>query len=228
MATPRADDSRQPLIDRRATVLQRHFESVARTRMAGLPVLHAGLRVEAVGFRSLPDEPGVSLGVLITPWFMNLVRLPFERAATQGMNLPGLSVVRRLADRDWTFIGAGEGEFGGETPGPMECSSLFSPMFEFVDQAAARATALGVLELVLATPALVDGEVSSASSPRSGDGDAPQAGLLPSDSGRRTNPAAEVSSASGTDAVAVADAARPPVPARRGFLFGRRAAGQER
>ena len=55
--------------------LEAVFRSVAATRMKGIPLLHCGLRVEAVGFAPEPDGVMAS-GVLVTPWFMNLLRLP--------------------------------------------------------------------------------------------------------------------------------------------------------
>src|SRR4051794_8656986 len=58
------------------------FSTIAHTRMAGVPVLNASLRVEAIGFeRPLTGDvvaPVVGVGVLVTPWFMNLVRLPMR------------------------------------------------------------------------------------------------------------------------------------------------------
>jgi [NiFe] hydrogenase assembly HybE family chaperone len=50
-----------------------HFESVYRLHMQGLPIVNARLQVEAVGFRVYDGD---QLGVLITPWFMNLILLP--------------------------------------------------------------------------------------------------------------------------------------------------------
>lgn len=49
-----------------------HYRAVA-TRMAQLPVYHAALDVRAVGFR---EYRGRRAGVIVTPWFMNLVALP--------------------------------------------------------------------------------------------------------------------------------------------------------
>jgi [NiFe] hydrogenase assembly HybE family chaperone len=117
--------------------LEALFLRIAAQRMAGVPILHAGLRVQAVGFEA---EPGgaAAVGVLITPWFMNLVRLPL--AADAPMAAPGDSTMRAVGRERFAFIGAAEEGFG-----TYEACSLFSPMFEFVDQAAAQATAEAVL-----------------------------------------------------------------------------------
>ncbi|GMV45936.1 MAG: hypothetical protein AMXMBFR66_13340 [Pseudomonadota bacterium] len=113
------------------------FEHVARTRMAGLPLLHAGLAVHAEGFE--PEADGrCAWGVLLTPWFMNLVRLPL--AADASMALPGRSCARTVGCERLDFIGAHDPGLGA-----YEICSLFSPMSAFVDQAAAVATAQAVL-----------------------------------------------------------------------------------
>ena len=49
------------------------FRDIHATRMQGMPFINAKLRVEAVGFRPWEEH---ELGVLITPWFMNLILLP--------------------------------------------------------------------------------------------------------------------------------------------------------
>lgn len=108
------------------------FAEVARTRMAGLPLLNAALNVEAVDFGLWQDR---WLGVLITPWCLNLVLLP-----AGGGNHPDLAP----GDRCAVEFPAGVFEFvGGYHPrlGAYASCSLFSPVFEFPDQTAARLTA---------------------------------------------------------------------------------------
>jgi len=89
MATSSASS---PLPAQRLQQLQHLFEQIASTRMAGLPILHPALRVETLGFEplpmdALPQEPAAPaglqaqpelLGILITPWFMNLLCLPLR------------------------------------------------------------------------------------------------------------------------------------------------------
>lgn len=50
-----------------------HYEKIYRDRMRDLPIVNPKLSVEAVGFDQWEDK---DLGILITPWFMNLVLLP--------------------------------------------------------------------------------------------------------------------------------------------------------
>lgn len=122
--------------------LVRAFEQVERTRMAGVPIMNLKLRVEAVGFE--PDEdkdaPGL-VGVLISPWFMNLVWLPNDETVPAAP--VGATRSRRIGGEALDFIGAEVDDVGR-----YEACSIWSPMFEFEDQAAARATAKALLELL--------------------------------------------------------------------------------
>jgi len=138
------------MLARRAAALEDAFRVIERTRMRGLPMLHPGLQVEAIGFARLAHaqadaEPQAfdgkaALGILITPWFMNLILLPHDDA-------PALAVGRVRAcminGARFEFIGAHEESFGA-----YAICSLFSPMFEFADHAAARATAEEVLKML--------------------------------------------------------------------------------
>ena len=115
----------------RAPRLVEAFDHIARTRMVGVPLLNAALAVEAVGFASqtdAADEHGV-LGVLVAPWFMNLIWLPSD--ASDGTHEVGETRLHVLGGERFEFIGAHE-----PSVGPYALCSLFSPMFEFADQAA--------------------------------------------------------------------------------------------
>lgn len=132
----------------RVAALEALFRAIADTRMSGVPVLNGALCVEAVGFASHAPEPGPddgAIGILITPWFMNLLRLPLVREddVTRVGRSRSLTVGRERFD----FIGAHEAAFGS-----FEACSLFSPMFDFPDQAAARLTAVAVLSSLRVEP----------------------------------------------------------------------------
>jgi len=127
----------------RVAALEAAFGQIERTRMAGLPLLNARLAVETVGFERASPEARVALGVLITPWFMSLLRLPLCEAAAAELPAVGIKQVRDCGTRQFEFIGAQETGIGR-----YEASALFSPMFEFADLAAARATASAVLTLL--------------------------------------------------------------------------------
>ena len=118
--------------------LETLFRGIEQTRMAGLPMLNRALQVEAIGFEPLGAAD--ALGILLTPWFMNLVCIPVS-ASTQGLGI-GIGTARRrsIAEASFDFIVAHEPGFG-----TFEACSLFSPVFEFADQPAARAMAAAVL-----------------------------------------------------------------------------------
>ncbi|CAM4035452.1 [NiFe]-hydrogenase assembly chaperone HybE [Roseateles saccharophilus] len=126
----------------RVEALEALFRHVERTRMAGVPVLNRALCVEAVGFEPVAVDAGEApavAGVLLTPWFMNLVWLPMQPAAGEGR--VGQTRVRSLGGPTcFEFIAAHEPGFGA-----YEACSLASPMFDYNDQAQASATAVAVL-----------------------------------------------------------------------------------
>ena len=117
--------------------LEAAFLRIAATRMAGLPLNNSALQVQAVGFR--PQEDGNLVGVLITPWAINLVML----APTPSCDLY-LAPDRR---RTWDFPSGSYEFMGGEEPecGAYQFCSLFSPAFEFRDQLCAVETAVAVM-----------------------------------------------------------------------------------
>lgn len=133
----------------RLEALEATFRRIATTRMRGVPVLHAALSVQAVGFALEPGVAGsapVLMGVLVTPWFMNVLRLPVTLVADEaaaGLLPVGATAVRRYGAHPLDFLGAHEPSIGA-----FEQASLFSPMFGFADQPAAVATAREVLRLL--------------------------------------------------------------------------------
>lgn len=68
----------------RVAELVRHFQAIYIKHMQDLPIVNPRVEVAAVAFREFEDH---ELGVLITPWFMNLVLLPAGdawQASAQG------------------------------------------------------------------------------------------------------------------------------------------------
>jgi [NiFe] hydrogenase assembly HybE family chaperone len=117
------------------------FAEIASTRMAGMPFCNDALQVESVGFRSWE---GRWLGVLITPWCMNLMLLPQDPTAWRHV---------RYGDSQGYPLPAGVFEFiSAREPlvGDYQSCSLFSPVFEFGDQEGARLTALAALDALFA------------------------------------------------------------------------------
>jgi [NiFe] hydrogenase assembly HybE family chaperone len=133
----------------RVQALVDFYRHVQHERMQGIPLLNPALQVEAVGFEwalALEEatEP-VAEGVLITPWFMSLLRLPAQ-------NLPhgnrvGRKTVRNFGSERFDFIGAHDPAIGYH-----ETCALFSPMNGFTSQDLACETALASLALVRPQP----------------------------------------------------------------------------
>lgn len=122
----------------RVAALEALFDRIEATRMQGIPILHPGLRVQACGFEALPGVQAC-VGVLVTPWFMNLVWLPLDAEAADTA-APGATRDRDVGNETFPFIGAHESGFGR-----YEVCSLFSPMGDFADHDSAMATAQAVL-----------------------------------------------------------------------------------
>lgn len=151
-----------------------HYDRVHRERMADLPVTNPRLKVEGMGFEwamVLPDadaDPNAASasaatealaadqtahqsvtpvieGVLITPWFMNLVRLPL--AIEPARQRVGRKFVHRWGKDSYEFIGGHDDAIGYH-----EMCSLFSPMNGFDRQELARETAEQVLQLARPAP----------------------------------------------------------------------------
>jgi [NiFe] hydrogenase assembly HybE family chaperone len=139
--TSRMTEARHP----RVAALEARFAEIDVQSMRGLPLRNAALTVEAVGFA--PCAADALLGVLVTPWFMNLVLLPlaperidparYGRAET--IPLPG---------------GARAFLYGGDPAvGAFRAASLHSPMEVFLSPAQARAEARLRLAEALTPPA---------------------------------------------------------------------------
>lgn len=147
MTTTPAPQPTAAALQQRVDALTRHFARVQTERMAGIPLLNPALCVEAVGFEwaaQTEDEAGsppVAEGVLVTPWFMSLVRLPL--AVLPHGNRVGGRAVRGFGNERFDFIGGHD-----EALGFHETCALFSPMNGFSSQALARETALASLALL--------------------------------------------------------------------------------
>ena len=165
------------------------FRAVAG-RMQGLSFVNPAVDVEAVAFA---PWGGHWLGVMVTPWFMNLMLLPRDPAAWEPL-APGAKRSYAFPAGSYEFIGARDAQAGDY----LACS-LFSPLLEFGDHEAARQVA------ALAREALFDpanAEVPSV----------PQANLTPP-------PAAAAEPAPGPIAQLREQAAAPL--SKRDFLRGR-------
>ena len=112
--------------------LESAFRSIYAERMQGLPFVNRSVRVEAIAFAPWKHY---WLGVMLTPWSMNLMLTPRDRAAWRS--LPhGAKRRYRFPAGCFDFISASDDEIGDF----LACS-LFSPVLEFDDHETARQTA---------------------------------------------------------------------------------------
>jgi [NiFe] hydrogenase assembly HybE family chaperone len=107
----------------------------ADAAMQGLPVYNRALRVEAVGFRRVGTD---LVGVMLTPWCMNIVVAARGDIDTLGA---GVTRSRHFPSGDYEFVG---GRLEGA--GPVELCSLFSPMDEFDAHDIARMVAQAAID----------------------------------------------------------------------------------
>lgn len=147
-AAPLAADRPSP-----AGALEDRFRVILQRQMQDMPMLNAALAVEAVGLRPWNDH---WLGILITPWFMNLLLMPRVSAKWHPIG--------ERESRHYVFP-AGVFEFiGARDPvlGDYQACSLFSPMFEFADQQTARDTAVAALDALFDVANREPGQLSAA------------------------------------------------------------------
>lgn len=124
--------------------LEAAFSDIMHTRMHDVPVLNSALSVQALGFGRYHQG---WLGVLITPWFMNLLLLPEADSAWQTQP-PGSKFDQTFPYGVFEFTVANETQLG-----VYALCSLFSPMFQFENQAAALTAAQSALQGLLTSPA---------------------------------------------------------------------------
>ena len=119
-----------------ANALTAAFERVHHKRMAGLPILHPCLSVAVIGARQWRQD---WLGMLLTPWCMNLVIVPGS-ASTFVAGPVGSKQLIEFPAGTFEFIASDEAGIGA-----FAACSMFSPMQTFADQAAAVATAEAIM-----------------------------------------------------------------------------------
>jgi [NiFe] hydrogenase assembly HybE family chaperone len=127
---------------RLAEGLQAHFRGVHARSMRDVPICNERLDVACAGFRPCGDW---AVGIVATPWFMNIFAAPLSAPVAAA---PGETRRLTLPVGEVDFLVAEIEGFGRL----LSCS-LFSPMDEFADQAAALATAEAALDALLAPPA---------------------------------------------------------------------------
>ena len=118
------------------------FETIYVEHMHDLPIVNNALQVEAVGFH---EYHGHQLGVLVTPWFMNIILLP------------GVDSWSNSSQGDTSIIDfpSGRMEFAvshDKMLGTYLSAVAFRGVMELADQATARKLALEVLDNLMKPP----------------------------------------------------------------------------
>jgi [NiFe] hydrogenase assembly HybE family chaperone len=118
--------------------LETCFTHIYQQRMAGIPILNPVLRVQAVDFQLYQQ---IWLGVLISPWFMNILFMRDDGFAV------GTKVMHSFPAGQFEFTVAFEDALGF-----YQTCSLYSPMFDFDQQDTAVQTAQAALQALLQVP----------------------------------------------------------------------------
>lgn len=118
------------------------FETIYVEHMQNLPVVNKALQVEAVGFHAYHGD---QLGVLITPWFMNLILLPgvdswsgSKQGDTASIDFPSRRIDFAVAH--------------DKMLGTYLSAVAFRGVVELADQSTARKLALEVLSDLMKPP----------------------------------------------------------------------------
>jgi [NiFe] hydrogenase assembly HybE family chaperone len=136
----------QPHAEDPSAAVVAHFETVWQTAMHDLPFVNPALAVEAIGFRRVEGD---WLGVVITPWFINLFLLP--GGGELWADWPG-------GEQRSVALPAGRMDFIADHPGSgsalpaYQYCPLIAPVQSVADQALAREIAAAAL-LAALTPA---------------------------------------------------------------------------
>ncbi len=124
-------------IERVTGLLTADFREIWHSKMRDVPMVNKMLSVEAVGFRMHEGRP---LGVLLSPWFMNLVLLPGEDEDWSALS-PGAKEIVAFPSGNYEFIHMTRDIVGG-----YKACSLFSMMGDFQTQMQAVEVAQAVMQ----------------------------------------------------------------------------------
>ena len=121
-------------------MLEQAYGHIQHTRMRGLPIVNPVLRVEAVGLR---EWDGLCVGVIVTPWCMNLLALPLPGGRDIPPSQAGTTQVMQLPTGRYDLLAAHLPQIGHHLSG-----SLYSPMDAFTSQEQAVNAARDALALM--------------------------------------------------------------------------------
>ncbi|MEW8507487.1 MAG: [NiFe]-hydrogenase assembly chaperone HybE [Candidatus Thiodiazotropha sp.] len=127
-------------LDELSRKTEESFRRIENEQMQGIPLLNPRLKVETVGFQQFG---GRSVGIIITPWMMNLILFPAENEDWSEMELGHKQPHRFPANQYKFMINEIEGI------GRCQTHSLYSPMHEFANQEHALAAARSFMQTLM-------------------------------------------------------------------------------
>ncbi|NIA02631.1 MAG: [NiFe]-hydrogenase assembly chaperone HybE [Planctomycetia bacterium] len=151
--TPDIDQINSIDIQNIKNLLETAFNKINRERMSDVPIINNKIKVNAIGFRQWNNS---YLGILVTPWFMNLMLLPGKTENWDDMP--------ELGEKTHIFPSGKYKFLTGHEPGigKYQMCSLFSPMFEFADNEAAVETAEAAINELMNTGNIEQNDIDSA------------------------------------------------------------------
>ena len=123
--------------------LEEHFREIYVRCMKDVPICNDALEVACTGFQPFGDW---IVGIILTPWFMNVVAAPRE-GAPKVEDRPGTTRTLAFPAGNVDFLAT---ELDGFDR--LLFASLFSPMQDFADHGGALATAVAAMEALMAPP----------------------------------------------------------------------------
>jgi [NiFe] hydrogenase assembly HybE family chaperone len=145
----------QPFVGNPSALIESFYRTVWLEQMSDLPFVNPVLSVEAVGFRQVEGD---WVGMVITPWFINLFLLPGGGSLWQ--DLPS-------GEQRGVVFPAGQLDFiadnNPDSKGPISAYQycpLIHPVQHLPDQATAREAAQAALVTLFTPPLAPEPEVS--------------------------------------------------------------------
>lgn len=163
-----------PWRDDPSEFLAAHFEHVWQTRKRDLPSVNPALTVDVIGFSR---QQGDWLGVVVTPWFINLFMFSgggelwgdIPAGQRRYVNLP-CGTLQFIADDDPDL-------------GPYQYCPVIAPVSSVPDMATARKAGLDALAAIIELPAPPVADTAAAAEPAQRD--VSRRGFLRALTGRR-------------------------------------------
>jgi len=106
-----------------AIIVEQTFNRIHLENMQGIPILNSRIQVQAIGFQEYQAR---IIGIIITPWLMNVVLLPNDDEDWSGFTL-GHKVSHTFPAKTYRFL---VNEIEGI--GFCQTHSMYSPMNDFV------------------------------------------------------------------------------------------------